>query len=162
MYFDLLSPLGRACNTSIPDYVQSAEDYKTLPVVVQAVGIISEENFFCIYKQISLVSRIIPCGSQWALCIYYRHHYAPENGWSELQTNRKVVGLVTITDCLLAKAFDKLHDCSVVKRIEGFTESLFILLKFKWLDGAPDNSGDKIPLLCILFEKEDFMGLDTD
>ncbi|XP_064350356.1 trafficking protein particle complex subunit 9-like [Camelus dromedarius] len=99
----------RACNTSIPDYVQSAEDYKTLPVVVQAVGIISEENFFCIYKQISLVSRIIPCGSQWALCIYYRHHYAPENGWSELQTNRKVVGLVTIADCLLAKAFDKLH-----------------------------------------------------
>ncbi|XP_032318235.1 uncharacterized protein LOC116658040 [Camelus ferus] len=35
-------------------------------------------------------------------------------------------------------------------------------LKSKWLDGAPDKSGDKISLLCILFEKEDFVGLDTD
>ncbi|EPY72462.1 hypothetical protein CB1_002702001 [Camelus ferus] len=36
------------------------------------------------------------------------------------------------------------------------------MLKSKWLDGAPDKSGDKISLLCILFEKEDFVGLDTD
>ncbi|XP_072808118.1 trafficking protein particle complex subunit 9-like isoform X1 [Vicugna pacos] len=55
------------------------------------------------------------------------------------------------------------EDCRVVeKRIEDFTESLFILLKSKWLDGGPKNSGDKIPLPCIPFEKEDFMGLDTD
>ncbi|XP_072804460.1 trafficking protein particle complex subunit 9-like [Vicugna pacos] len=50
----------------------------------------------------------------------------------------------------------------VEKRIEDFTESLFILLKLKWLDGGPKDSGDKIPLPCIPFEKEDFMGLDTD
>ncbi|KAB1251260.1 Trafficking protein particle complex subunit 9 [Camelus dromedarius] len=50
----------------------------------------------------------------------------------------------------------------VEKGIEDFTESLFIVLKSKWLDGAPNKSGDKIPLLCILFEKEDFMELDTD
>ncbi|KAB1252327.1 Trafficking protein particle complex subunit 9, partial [Camelus dromedarius] len=151
------------CTMSIPDYVQCTEDHQTLPVVVQPVGIISEENLLCIYKRISLVSQISPCGSQWALCIHYRHYYAPENGWSNFQTHRKVVGVVTITDCLLAKAFEKLHDCRVVeKRIKDFTESLFILLKSKWLDGAPDKSGDKIPLLCVLFEKEEFMGLDTD
>ncbi|KAB1252329.1 Trafficking protein particle complex subunit 9 [Camelus dromedarius] len=99
--------------------------------------------------------------------------HTPASGF---QTHRKVVGVVTITDCLLAKAFEKLHpssrtltwpsiyeDCRVVeKRIKDFTESLFILLKSKWLDGAPDKSGDKIPLLCVLFEKEEFMGLDTD
>ncbi|XP_072813295.1 trafficking protein particle complex subunit 9-like isoform X3 [Vicugna pacos] len=93
------------CNMSIPDYVQCAEVYETLPVVVQPVGINSEENFFCIYKRISSVSQISPCGSQWALCIHYRHHYAPESGWSDFQTHRKVVGPVTITDCLSAKAF---------------------------------------------------------
>ncbi|XP_072803172.1 trafficking protein particle complex subunit 9-like isoform X2 [Vicugna pacos] len=185
---------------SIPDFVQCAEDHQTLPIVVQPMGIISEENFFCIYKQISLVSRISPCGSKWALCIHYRQHCAPENGWSGFQTHRKVVGPVTITDCLSAKAFKKLHmqrsckapclmtlsslslccmgrypsshaptcpsnyeDCRVVeKRIEDFTESLYILPKSKRLDRAPKKSGDKIPLLCIPFEKEDFMGLDTD
>ncbi|XP_074203994.1 trafficking protein particle complex subunit 9-like [Camelus bactrianus] len=73
------------------------------------MGIISEDNFFCIYKRISLVSQISPCGSQWALCIHYWHHYAFENGWSDFQTHRTVVGLVTITDCLSAKAFEKLH-----------------------------------------------------
>ncbi|XP_072808166.1 trafficking protein particle complex subunit 9-like [Vicugna pacos] len=78
---------SRACNISIPDYVQCAEDYETLPVVVQPVGIISEENFFCIYKRISSVSQTSPFGSQWALCIHYRHHYAPENGWSDFQTH---------------------------------------------------------------------------
>ncbi|XP_074232210.1 trafficking protein particle complex subunit 9-like isoform X2 [Camelus bactrianus] len=185
---------------SIPDYVQFAEDYETLPVVVKPVGIISEENFFCIYKRTSLVSQISPCSSQGALSTHYRHHYAPKNGWSVFQTHRMVVGLVTITDCISAKAFKKLHvqrscmasrlmtlsslslccrggkpssraptwpsiyeECRVMeKRIEDFTESLFILLKSKWLDGAPDKSGDKIPLLCMPFEKEDFMGLDTD
>ncbi|KAB1251228.1 Trafficking protein particle complex subunit 9 [Camelus dromedarius] len=93
---------------SIPDYVQCAEDYETLPVVVKPVGIISEENFFCIYKRISLDYRVVE------------------------------------------------------KRIEDFTESLFILLKSKLLDGAPDKTGNKIPLLCIPFEKGEFMGLDTD
>ncbi|XP_064333057.1 uncharacterized protein LOC135318729 [Camelus dromedarius] len=53
------------------------------------------------------------------------------------------------------------EDCRLVKRIEDFTESLFIMLKSKWLDRAPKKSGDKIHLLCTLFEKEDFMGLDT-
>ncbi|XP_072813571.1 trafficking protein particle complex subunit 9-like [Vicugna pacos] len=101
----LLSSVARACNMSIPDYVQCAEVYETLPVVVQHVGINSEENFFYIYKRISSVSQISPCGSQWALCIHYRHHYAPESGWSDFQTHRKVVGPVTITDCLSAKAF---------------------------------------------------------
>ncbi|XP_074222615.1 uncharacterized protein LOC141578007 isoform X3 [Camelus bactrianus] len=94
---------------SIPDYMQCAEDYETLPVVVKPVGIISGENFFCIYKRISLVSQISPCSSQGALCTHYRQHYATKNGWSVFQTHRTVVGLVTITDCLSAKAFEKLH-----------------------------------------------------
>ncbi|XP_072813748.1 uncharacterized protein [Vicugna pacos] len=105
----LLSSVARSCNMSIPDYMQCAENDQILPVVDQPVGIISEENFFCIYKRISLVSQISPCGSHWALCIHYRHHYVPENGWSEFQTHSKVVGLVTITDCLSAKAFEKLQ-----------------------------------------------------
>ncbi|XP_074217445.1 trafficking protein particle complex subunit 9-like isoform X1 [Camelus bactrianus] len=200
MYLGLLFPLIRACNMNIPDYVQCAEDHQTLSVVVQPVGIISEQNLLCIYKRISLVRQISPCGWQWAFCIHYSNHYAPENGWSDFQTHRKVVGLVTITDCLLAKTFEKLHlqrscmaprsmtlcslslccmgrwpssraptwpsiyeDCRLVeKRIEDFTVSLFIMLKSKWLDGASDKSGDKILLLYILFEKEDFVGLDTE
>ncbi|XP_072799625.1 uncharacterized protein [Vicugna pacos] len=99
----------KACNMSIPDYVQCAEDHQTLPVVVQTMEIISEENFFCIYQLLTSVSHISPCGSQWTLCIHYRHRYVPENGWSVFQKHRKVVGLVTITDCLSAKALEKLH-----------------------------------------------------
>ncbi|XP_072799627.1 uncharacterized protein [Vicugna pacos] len=100
---------SRASNMSIPDYVQCAEDHQTRPVVVQPMEIISEENFFCIYQLLTSVSHISPCGSQWTFCIHYRHHYVPENGWSVFQTHRKVVGLVTITNCLSAKALEKLH-----------------------------------------------------
>ncbi|XP_072813389.1 trafficking protein particle complex subunit 9-like [Vicugna pacos] len=116
---------GRACNISIPDYVQCAEDYETLPVVFQPVGIISEENFFCIYKRISSVSQTSPCGSQWALCIHYRHHYAPENGWSDFQTHCKPSSRSPTWPSIY-------EDCRVVeKRIEDFTESLLILPKSK-------------------------------
>ncbi|KAB1267717.1 Trafficking protein particle complex subunit 9 [Camelus dromedarius] len=137
---------------------------------------------------------------QWLLGSVARHHYWPKNGWSEFQTHRKVMGLVTLTDCLLDKTFEKLHlqrscmaprsmtlsslplgcmgrwssshplmwpstykDCRVVeKRVEDIIESLFIVLVSKSLDGAPDNSRDKIPLPCIPFEKEDLVGLDID
>ncbi|XP_072814068.1 trafficking protein particle complex subunit 9-like [Vicugna pacos] len=38
------------------------------------------------------------------------------------------------------------EDCRVVeKRIEDFTESLFILLKSKWLDGGHKNFGARFP-----------------
>ncbi|XP_066121704.1 trafficking protein particle complex subunit 9 isoform X1 [Saccopteryx bilineata] len=192
---------------SVPDYMQCAEDHQTLLVVVQPVGIVSEENFFRIYKRISSVSQISVRDSQRVLCIRYRHHYPPENNeWGDFQTHRKVVGLVTITDCCSAKdwpqTFEKFHmqkeiysstlydsrlfvfglrgeiaeqprtdvafypsyeDCQgVEKRVEDFIESLFIVLESKRLDRATDKSGDKIPLLCVPFEKKDFVGLDTD
>ncbi|XP_036119746.1 trafficking protein particle complex subunit 9 isoform X2 [Molossus molossus] len=192
---------------SIPDYMQCAEDHQTLLVVVQPVGVVSEENFFRIYKRISSVSQISVRDSQRVLCIRYRHHYPPENNeWGDFQTHRKVVGLVTITDCCSAKdwpqTFEKFHmqkeiygstlydsrlfvfglqgeiteqprtdvafypnyeDCQTVeRRIEDFIESLFIVLESKRLDRATDKSGDKIPLLCVPFEKKDFVGLDTD
>ncbi|XP_027259575.1 trafficking protein particle complex subunit 9 isoform X4 [Cricetulus griseus] len=192
---------------SVPDYMQCAEDHQTLLVVVQAVGIVSEENFFRIYKRICSVSQLSVRDSQRALFIRYRHHYPPENNeWGDFQTHRKVVGLITITDCFSAKdwpqTFEKFHvqkeiygstlydsrlfvfglqgdvteqprpdvafypnydDCdSVEKRIEDFIESLFIVLESKRLDRATDKSGDKIPLLCVPFEKKDFVGLDTD
>uniref|UniRef100_A0A8C4MXI9 Trafficking protein particle complex 9 n=1 Tax=Equus asinus asinus TaxID=83772 RepID=A0A8C4MXI9_EQUAS len=192
---------------SVPDYMQCAEDHQTLLVVVQPVGIISEENFFRIYKRISSVSQISVRDSQRVLYIRYRHHYPPENNeWGDFQTHRKVVGLITITDCFSAKdwpqTFEKFHvqkeiygstlydsrlfvfglqgeiteqprtdvafypnyeDCETVeKRIEDFIESLFIVLESKRLDRATDKSGDKIPLLCVPFEKKDFVGLDTD
>ncbi|XP_033616755.1 trafficking protein particle complex subunit 9 isoform X2 [Fukomys damarensis] len=192
---------------SVPDYMQCAEDHQTLLVVVQPVGIVSEENFFRIYKRICSVSQLIMRDSQRALFIRYRHHYPPENNeWGDFQTHRKVVGLITITDCFSAKdwpqTFEKFHvqkeiygstlydsrlfvfglqgevaeqprpdvafypsyeDCdSVEKCIEDFIESLFIVLESKRLDRATDKSGDKIPLLCVPFEKKDFVGLDTD
>ncbi|XP_051926275.1 trafficking protein particle complex subunit 9 isoform X3 [Hippocampus zosterae] len=55
------------------------------------------------------------------------------------------------------------EDCSdVEKKVEDFVESIFIVLESKRLDRATDKSGDKIPLLCVPFEKKDFVGLDTD
>lgn len=55
------------------------------------------------------------------------------------------------------------EDCpDVERRVEDFVESIFIVLESKRLDRATDKSGDKIPLLCVPFEKKDFVGLDTD
>uniref|UniRef100_A0A8C3BGA0 Trafficking protein particle complex 9 n=1 Tax=Cairina moschata TaxID=8855 RepID=A0A8C3BGA0_CAIMO len=192
---------------SVPDYMQCAEDHQTLLVVVQPVGLVPEESFFRIYKRISAVSQVNVRDSQRVLYIRYRHHYPPENNeWGDFQTHRKVVGLITITDCSSAKdwpqTFEKFHlqkemygstlydsrlfvfglqgeiaeqprtdvafypsydECETVeKRIEDFIESLFIVLESKRLDRATDKSGDKIPLLCVPFEKKDFVGLDTD
>ncbi|NXL65530.1 TPPC9 protein, partial [Chordeiles acutipennis] len=192
---------------SVPDYMQCAEDHQTLLVVVQPIGIVPEESFFRIYKRISGVSQVNVRDSQRVLYIRYRHHYPPENNeWGDFQTHRKVVGLITITDCSSAKewpqTFEKFHvqkemygstlydsrlfvfglqgeiaeqprtdvafypsydECETVeKRIEDFIESLFIVLESKRLDRATDKSGDKIPLLCVPFEKKDFVGLDTD
>ncbi|XP_016152381.1 PREDICTED: trafficking protein particle complex subunit 9 isoform X2 [Ficedula albicollis] len=192
---------------SVPDYMQCAEDHQTLLVVVQPVGIVPEESFFRIYKRISAVSQVNVRDSQRVLYIRYRHHYPPENNeWGDFQTHRKVVGLITITECSSAKewpqTFEKFHlqkemygstlydsrlfvfglqgeiaeqprtdvafypsydECeNVEKRIEDFIESLFIVLESKRLDRATDKSGDKIPLLCVPFEKKDFVGLDTD
>uniref|UniRef100_A0AAY4D341 Trafficking protein particle complex 9 n=1 Tax=Denticeps clupeoides TaxID=299321 RepID=A0AAY4D341_9TELE len=48
------------------------------------------------------------------------------------------------------------------RRVEDFVESIFIVLESKRLDRTTDKSGDKIPLLCVPFEKKDFVGLDTD
>ncbi|XP_065525089.1 trafficking protein particle complex subunit 9 isoform X5 [Lathamus discolor] len=192
---------------SVPDYLQCAEDHQTLLVVVQPIGIVPEESFFRVYKRISAVSQVNVRDSQRVLYIRYRHHYPPENNeWGDFQTHRKVVGLITITDCSSAKdwpqTFEKFHlhkelysatlydsrlfvfglqgeiaeqprtdvafypsydECETVeKRIEDFIESLFIVLESKRLDRATDKSGDKIPLLCVPFEKKDFVGLDTD
>ncbi|XP_048214881.1 trafficking protein particle complex subunit 9 isoform X1 [Perognathus longimembris pacificus] len=192
---------------SVPDYMQCAEDHQTLLVVVQPVGVVSEENFFRIYRRVCSVSQLSLRDSQRALFIRYRHHYPPENNeWGDFQTHRKVVGLITVTDCASpgdwphtlekfqvqkelygATLYDSrlfvfglrgdvaeqprpdvafypsYDDCaSVEKRIEDFIESLFIVLESKRLDRATDKSGDKIPLLCVPFEKKDFVGLDTD
>uniref|UniRef100_A0A3P8S3W0 Trafficking protein particle complex subunit 9 n=1 Tax=Amphiprion percula TaxID=161767 RepID=A0A3P8S3W0_AMPPE len=59
--------------------------------------------------------------------------------------------------------YPNFEECSdVEKRVEDFVESIFIVLESKRLDRATDKSGDKIPLLCVPFEKKDFVGLDTD
>ncbi|KAM4864994.1 trafficking protein particle complex subunit 9 [Thomomys bottae] len=194
---------------SVPDYMQCAEDHQTLLVVVQPVGVVSEENFFRVYRRVCAVRQLSLRDSPRALFIRYRHHYPPENNeWGDFQTHRKVVGLVTVTDCASARDwpqtlerfqaqkelygatlydsrlfvfglrggdvaeqpprpdvafYPSYDDCaSVEKRIEDFIESLFIVLESKRLDRATDKSGDKIPLLCVPFEKKDFVGLDTD
>uniref|UniRef100_A0A667XAM7 Trafficking protein particle complex subunit 9 n=1 Tax=Myripristis murdjan TaxID=586833 RepID=A0A667XAM7_9TELE len=64
------------------------------------------------------------------------------------------------TDVAFYLNFDECPD--VEKRVEDFVESIFIVLESKRLDRATDKSGDKIPLLCVPFEKKDFVGLDTD
>ncbi|XP_062874344.1 trafficking protein particle complex subunit 9 [Trichomycterus rosablanca] len=48
------------------------------------------------------------------------------------------------------------------KTVEDFIQSIFIVLESKRLDRATDKSGDKIQLMCVPFEKKDFVGLDTD
>ncbi|XP_032329829.1 uncharacterized protein LOC116661562 isoform X2 [Camelus ferus] len=64
------------------------------------------------------------------------------------------------TDVALYPSYE---DCGTVeKRIKDFIESLFIVLESEHLDRAANNFGDKIPLLCIPFEKRDLVGLDTD
>ncbi|KAI4902966.1 hypothetical protein NFI96_012729, partial [Prochilodus magdalenae] len=64
------------------------------------------------------------------------------------------------TDVAFYPSYDNCPD--VEKRVEDFVESIFIVLESKRLDRATDKSGDKIPLLCVPFEKKDFVGLDTD
>lgn len=64
------------------------------------------------------------------------------------------------TDVAFYPDYDSCAD--VEKRVEDFVESIFIVLESKRLDRATDKSGDKIPLLCVPFEKKDFVGLDTD
>ncbi|KAM4630730.1 trafficking protein particle complex subunit 9 isoform 2-T2 [Polymixia lowei] len=64
------------------------------------------------------------------------------------------------TDVAFYPSYDECPD--VEKRVEDFVESIFIVLESKRLDRATDKSGDKIPLLCVPFEKKDFVGLDTD
>ncbi|XP_034747298.1 trafficking protein particle complex subunit 9 isoform X2 [Etheostoma cragini] len=59
--------------------------------------------------------------------------------------------------------YSSFEDCpDVEKRVDDFVGSIFIVLESKRLDRATDKSGDKIPLLCVPFEKKDFVGLDTD
>ncbi|KAM4540063.1 trafficking protein particle complex subunit 9 isoform 2-T2 [Odontesthes bonariensis] len=64
------------------------------------------------------------------------------------------------TDVAFYPSFEECSD--VERRVEDFVESIFIVLESKRLDRATDKSGDKIPLLCVPFEKKDFVGLDTD
>uniref|UniRef100_A0A672KAU4 Trafficking protein particle complex subunit 9 n=1 Tax=Sinocyclocheilus grahami TaxID=75366 RepID=A0A672KAU4_SINGR len=64
------------------------------------------------------------------------------------------------TDVAFYPSYDDCPD--VEKRVEDFVESIFIVLESKRLDRATDKSGDKIQLLCVPFEKKDFVGLDTD
>lgn len=64
------------------------------------------------------------------------------------------------TDVAFYRSFEDCPD--VERRVEDFVESIFIVLESKRLDRATDKSGDKIPLLCVPFEKKDFVGLDTD
>uniref|UniRef100_A0A8C5EYB1 Trafficking protein particle complex 9 n=1 Tax=Gouania willdenowi TaxID=441366 RepID=A0A8C5EYB1_GOUWI len=64
------------------------------------------------------------------------------------------------TDVAFYPSFEESPD--VERRVEDFVESIFIVLESKRLDRATDKSGDKTPLLCVPFEKKDFVGLDTD
>ncbi|XP_074203985.1 trafficking protein particle complex subunit 9-like [Camelus bactrianus] len=59
--------------------------------------------------------------------------------------------------------YSSYEDCGTVeKKIEDFIESLFIVLESEHMERATNNFGDKIPLLCISFEKKDMVGQGTD
>ncbi|CAH2286014.1 trafficking particle complex subunit 9 isoform X1 [Pelobates cultripes] len=60
-------------------------------------------------------------------------------------------------------SYPSCEDCdAMVKRVEDFIESLFIVLESKRLDRTSEKSGEKIPLLYVPYEKKDFVGLDPD
>ncbi|XP_060771357.1 trafficking protein particle complex subunit 9 isoform X1 [Neoarius graeffei] len=194
---------------SVPDYLQCAEDHQTVLVLVQPLGAVPEDDFFCVYKRVASVCQVSVGDNQRSLSVRYRHHYAPENGeWGEFQSHRRAVGLVAVAWCpaagsewaLTSERFramkerlgPALYDSRLLafglsghattelqrpdvaffpgydncpeleKTIEDFIQSIFIVLESKRLDRATDKSGDKIPLLCVPFEKKDFVGLDTD
>lgn len=194
---------------SMPDYLQCAEDHQTVLVLVQPLGAVPEDDFFCVYKRVASVSQVSVGESQRSLSVRYRHHYPAENAdWGDFQAHRKVVGLVAVAWCgasgsewaLTAERFramkerlgPALYDSRLLafglsgaaaaehqrpdvatfpgyescpeleKTVEDFIQSIFIVLESKRLDRATDKSGDKIPLLCVPFEKKDFVGLDAD
>ncbi|KAI5100868.1 trafficking protein particle complex subunit 9 isoform X1, partial [Silurus meridionalis] len=194
---------------SVPDYLQCAEDHQTVLVLVQPLGAVPEDDFFCVYKRVASVSQVSVGDNQRSLSVRYRHNYAPENGeWGEFQSHRRAVGLVAVAWCPAAGSewaltserframkerlgpalydsrllafgmsgnataelqrpdvafFPGYDDCpELEKTIQDFIQSIFIVLESKRLDRATDKSGDKIPLLCVPFEKKDFVGLDTD
>ncbi|KAB1271647.1 Trafficking protein particle complex subunit 9 [Camelus dromedarius] len=145
---------------SIADYMQCAEDHQILPMVVQQVGIILEENLLWIYKQISSVSQVSLCGFQQSFC-----RGAPcaeelcgntqDDSWLFVFVLKGKLAEQLCTDVAL---YPNYEDCGMVeKRIKDFIESLFIVLESEHLDRATNNFGDKISLLCIPFEKRDLV-----
>ncbi|KAM4688423.1 trafficking protein particle complex subunit 9 [Discoglossus pictus] len=60
-------------------------------------------------------------------------------------------------------SYPSFENCEAVeKHVEDFIESLFIVLESKRLDRTSEKSGEKIPLLCVPYEKKDFVGLDPE
>ncbi|XP_061615742.1 trafficking protein particle complex subunit 9 isoform X5 [Phyllopteryx taeniolatus] len=118
-------------------------------------------------KVVGLVA-VTTCGSpkDWPLTAEHFHGQKEVYGSTLYDSRLLVFGLQgeiaeqQRTDVAFYPSFE---DCSdVEKRVEDFVESIFIVLESKRLDRAIDKSGDKIPLLCVPFEKKDFVGLDTD
>ncbi|KAB1267898.1 Trafficking protein particle complex subunit 9 [Camelus dromedarius] len=116
---------------SIADYVQCAEDHQSLPMVVQHVGIILEENLLCIYEQISSVSQVRLCGFQQS---FYRGAPCAEelcvntqkDSWLFVFVLKGELAEQLRTDVALYPSYE---DCGTVeKRIKDFIESLFIVL----------------------------------
>ncbi|XP_074543544.1 trafficking protein particle complex subunit 9 isoform X2 [Halichoeres trimaculatus] len=118
-------------------------------------------------KVVGLIS-ITTCGSskEWPQTAEHFHGQKEVYGSTLYDSRLLVFGLQgeiaeqQRTDVAFYPSFE---DCSdVEKRVEDFVESIFIVLESKRLDRATDKSGDKIPLLCVPFERKDFVGLDTD
>ncbi|XP_078456811.1 trafficking protein particle complex subunit 9 isoform X2 [Lampetra fluviatilis] len=198
---------ARAAGMSVPDYTQAAEEHQSLLVLVQPVGVLSEDAFQRVFDRVAALTQVGARDSSRAVCVRYRRHYPPDNNhWGDFQTHRKVVGLIGVAECASAQrwphtfeSFEQLRavhahslfdsrllvlgisgdaaeqprsdvvfyrdadSCDGLEaRVEEFVGSLFIVLESKRLDRASEKSGDKIPLLCVPFEKKDFVGLDTE
>ncbi|KAB1252333.1 Trafficking protein particle complex subunit 9 [Camelus dromedarius] len=110
---------------SIADDMQCAEDHQTLPMVVQHMGFILEENLLCIYKQISSVSQVRLCGFQQS---FYRGAPCAEEMCGNMQDDSWLFVFVLKgelaeqlrTDVALYPSY---KDCGMVeKRIKDFIE----------------------------------------
>ncbi|XP_054709231.1 LOW QUALITY PROTEIN: trafficking protein particle complex subunit 9-like [Uloborus diversus] len=90
---------------SVPDYTVCADDHRTILVLVKKIGDkISQKSFNNIYEKISRINHLKlkeGSGSEntavRSIFLRYKSSYPPENNeWGDLQTYRKVLGLISV------------------------------------------------------------------
>ncbi|GFS05209.1 trafficking protein particle complex subunit 9 [Elysia marginata] len=83
------------------DYSQTAEDHRSLLVLVRHTGPhLHAECFNRIYERISCIKSVRVQGQNREICVRFRRSYSVEaNSWGEFQSHRKVLGSITVGKC---------------------------------------------------------------